>query len=92
VTNEAAVLDSIRGVLEERGRGEELVMFQLSSFPHVRDLARFMAANVSALVGPHGGAWYNSWWVARGTLLLEVRPASSLWAAPRLHTDACASG
>ena len=73
VDNEEAVLEAIYGVLEERGRGERLVIFSPSNFPHVQDLARFMAANVSALVGPHGGAWYNSWWVGRDTLLLEVR-------------------
>ena len=43
-----------------------------------------MAKDVSAIVGPHGGQWYNIWWAARGTLLLEFmplsRPALMFWA------------
>lgn len=37
-----------------------------------------MHANVSAMVGPHGGAWYTSWWAARDTLLLEFLPKNRL--------------
>lgn len=32
--------------------------------------------NVSAMVGPHGGALHNAWWAAPHTLLLELMPTT----------------
>lgn len=35
-----------------------------------------MHHNVSAIMGPHGGAWNNLIWAARDTFLLEFMPKS----------------
>jgi hypothetical protein len=75
ITNEEALLEFIRALLKQRGRGEQLVVFNVSSVPHVQDMAGFLFSNVSAVFGPHGGAWCNYiQFAAPDTLGIEFMP------------------
>lgn len=76
VLNESDVLSAIRTLLEERAKGEELVVFDEKDFPTASDLFEWFNNNVMAVVGPHGGAMYHHRWAARGTLVIEFMPTS----------------
>ncbi|KAJ7764274.1 hypothetical protein B0H16DRAFT_1799686 [Mycena metata] len=58
--------------------GEELVVFNPDQFANVKELFAWFAANVIAVVGPHGGAMFNHRWANQDTLLLEFMPTTRL--------------
>ncbi|KAI0777507.1 hypothetical protein BD413DRAFT_181118 [Trametes elegans] len=72
VLNEKQLLNEIRGLLDERGQGEELVLFHDLGFHSQRDLMEWFHKNVRAVVGPHGGGLYNHRWTGKDTLVLEM--------------------
>ncbi|KAK0480297.1 hypothetical protein IW261DRAFT_1336034 [Armillaria novae-zelandiae] len=76
VLNEADLLNGIRTLLEERAKGEELVVFDEKDFATASDLFEWFNNNVMAVIGPHGGAMYHHRWAARGTLVIEFMPTS----------------
>ncbi|KAJ7603578.1 hypothetical protein FB45DRAFT_995127 [Roridomyces roridus] len=76
IVNEEQVLDGIRALLAERGRGEELVVFNPEDFKTTDDLFSWFNQNVAAVVGPHGGAMINHRWAAKGTFVLEMLPTT----------------
>ncbi|KAK0469960.1 uncharacterized protein EV420DRAFT_82075 [Desarmillaria tabescens] len=76
VLNEPDLLNAIRKLLEERDKGEELVVFNEKDFATASDLFEWFNSNVMAVVGPHGGAMYHHRWAARGTLIIEFMPTS----------------
>ncbi|KAJ6507609.1 hypothetical protein DFH09DRAFT_1000142 [Mycena vulgaris] len=78
VVNEDAVLHGITALLEERGRGEQLVMFTAATFGNVSHLLEWFTENVIAVVGPHGGAMINHRWAPNSTLVLEFLPANKI--------------
>lgn len=64
IINESALLDAIRELREERGRGEELVMFDEKQYASASEL--FTDFNeIMAIIGPHGGAMHHHRWAAR---------------------------
>lgn len=78
VVNEDAVLDEIRNVLLERDQGEELVIFDDKSFTSTTELITFLSTEVSAIIGPHGGALMNHRLAGPDVLLLEFLPTSRM--------------
>jgi hypothetical protein len=62
VLNEGEVLDGIKSFLAERGRGEELVVFNPNEFESPAQLFSWFSQNVAAVIGPHGGAMINHRW------------------------------
>lgn len=62
VVNEVELLEGIRVLLDERGLGEELVLFDETAFPDLDSLFSWFGANVAAVVGPHGGALLHHRW------------------------------
>ncbi|KAJ7206362.1 hypothetical protein GGX14DRAFT_643459 [Mycena pura] len=78
VVNEDAVLRGITAFLEERDRGEELVMFNPDLFGNVTELLSWFSANVIAVVGPHGGAMMNHRWANKDIFVLEFMPANRI--------------
>ena len=55
VHNEAELLDRIRDLLKERGRGEELVVFKALDYASLESFTKLVALS-SAILGPRGGA------------------------------------
>jgi len=78
VENEPAVLDAIRDLLAERGRGETLHIFNREEHATLDDLVNYLSTNVSAIVGPHGGALMNHRFAGPNVLMVEFMPASRL--------------
>ncbi|KAJ6558643.1 hypothetical protein B0H10DRAFT_1967288 [Mycena sp. CBHHK59/15] len=78
VVNEAALLRNITTFLAERGRGEELVVFDQDKFENPTQLFSWFSENVAAVVGPHGGAMINHRWAAKGTLVVEMMPTTRI--------------
>ncbi|KAK0466925.1 uncharacterized protein EV420DRAFT_1260273 [Desarmillaria tabescens] len=76
VINESALLDAIRELLEERGKGEELVVFDETRYGSASELFTYFNENVMAIIGPHGGAMHHHRWAARGTLVVEMMPTT----------------
>lgn len=81
VTNEPDVVSTISTFLQNRGRGEQLAHWSdiRPRFEGNLDgLVQYMWRNVSAIVGPHGGALMNHRFTGPETLLLEFLPTSRL--------------
>ncbi|KAF7365625.1 hypothetical protein MVEN_00436100 [Mycena venus] len=78
VVNEDAVLRGITTFLEERDRGEELVMFNPDNFGNVTELFSWFSKNAMAVVGPHGGAMINHRWANKDIFVLEFMPANRI--------------
>lgn len=62
VVNEPELLEGIRESLAARNRGEELVIFDEETFANVGELFDWFVENVSAVIGPHGGALLHHRW------------------------------
>ncbi|KAK0469350.1 uncharacterized protein EV420DRAFT_25662 [Desarmillaria tabescens] len=76
VLNEYALLDAIHALLAERGKGEELIVFDETQYGSLSEIFDYFNENVMAVVGPHGGAMYHHRWAARGTLVIEMMPTT----------------
>ncbi|KAK0491801.1 hypothetical protein EDD18DRAFT_1334635 [Armillaria luteobubalina] len=76
VLNESELLDAIRVLLRERGKGEEIIVFDETQYSSASDLFGYFNKNVLAVVGPHGGAMHHHRWAARGTLVIEMMPTT----------------
>ncbi|KAL6080398.1 DUF563 domain-containing protein [Balamuthia mandrillaris] len=55
-------------------RREELVIFDHSQFPSLSSVIGWFNNNAIALIGPHGGAFYNMFYCAADTLVVEFFP------------------
>lgn len=78
VLNEPAVLAAIESLLETRGRGERLQLFDPSKFPNVSALIETFSRDVAAVVGPHGGSLMNHRFAGPDTLVLEFLPTTRM--------------
>ncbi|KAK7001820.1 hypothetical protein R3P38DRAFT_3044665 [Favolaschia claudopus] len=78
VVNEGEVLSGIKAFLDQRGRGEELVMFNHQNFGDVTELFSWFSETVIAVIGPHGGAMINHRWARPQTLVLEFMPTTRI--------------
>lgn len=76
VLNEPLVLEAIREVLKQRGKGEELVIFDSNNFDSFESLRDWISKNVVAVVGPHGGAFFNILFASPETFILEILPTN----------------
>lgn len=74
VVNENELLDKLRKLCAERNQGEEVVVFDPKSFNSIHETAKFIASEVGAIIGPHGGSVNNLRWAARDTLIIEFIP------------------
>ncbi|PBK65220.1 hypothetical protein ARMSODRAFT_892066 [Armillaria solidipes] len=64
--------DAIRVLLRERGKGEEIIIFDETQYSSASELFDYFNKNVMAVVGPHGGAMHHHRWAVRGTLVIEM--------------------
>uniref|UniRef100_A0A0G4GLZ1 Glycosyltransferase 61 catalytic domain-containing protein n=1 Tax=Chromera velia CCMP2878 TaxID=1169474 RepID=A0A0G4GLZ1_9ALVE len=74
ILNEKAVLDMIEALLKKRGKGEKLEV--LDTKKGLPKLIEEIGKNARALVGPHGGKFFNQILAPRDTLILEIQPSS----------------
>lgn len=90
----------IQQLLDRRSEGERVEEWTLYNHSTHTDVMRFWSTQVRAVIGPHGGAFYNLFYTTSPTAVLEVWPippepvpsvqqASSASAAP---TAAAAAG
>ncbi|KAK0431077.1 hypothetical protein EV421DRAFT_2041418 [Armillaria borealis] len=56
VLNETALLDAIRVLFRERGKGEEIVIFDETQYSSASELFDYFNKNVMAVVGPHASS------------------------------------
>lgn len=77
IKNEAFVLAAIAKLLEERGRGEELEVFNPNEYT-LDELVEYCSGRVSAIIGPHGGAIMNHRFAGPETLVLEFFPSTRI--------------
>ena len=75
VINEARLLEEIQQVLDKRGQNEILHVFSHEAFADGAQLKEFISQNVKAIIGPHGGAMFNSIWAGPDTLVVEFLPS-----------------
>ncbi|KAI0781890.1 hypothetical protein C8Q75DRAFT_728354 [Abortiporus biennis] len=71
VANEGDLLKNITQLLQDRNRGEELVIFDQNEFGSQKELMGWFRKNVRAIVGPHGGGLFNHRWTPQNTLVIE---------------------
>jgi len=65
----------MKGFVDSRGRpGEELVLFNHKDFPDFKSVRDFFNFKVRAVIGPHGGAFYNINFASQNTLVVEFFP------------------
>lgn len=76
--NEEAVLSAIRTLLDSRGRGERLELFDPTKFGNVSSLIETFSRDVAAVVGPHGGSLMNHRFAGPDTLVLEFLPTTRM--------------
>lgn len=75
VLNEEALVTAMRAFVASRGvPGEELVVFNHKEFPGFLATRDFFNHQVKAVIGPHGGAFYNINFSPRDTLVVEFFP------------------
>mmetsp|Transcript_10440 Transcript_10440/g.26263 ORF Transcript_10440/g.26263 Transcript_10440/m.26263 type:complete len:625 (+) Transcript_10440:145-2019(+) len=75
IINEEAVIAELTSMLEQRGQGEELRMFDRRE--HTLRSAAELFRSARAVVGPHGSAFFNARWSPPGTLIYEI--SSDIW-------------
>lgn len=76
--NEEAVLSAIRTLLDSRGRGERLELFDPTKFGNASSLIETFSRDVAAVVGPHGGSLMNHRFAGPDTLVLEFLPTTRM--------------
>ncbi|KAK4693628.1 hypothetical protein P7C71_g3809, partial [Lecanoromycetidae sp. Uapishka_2] len=74
ILNEAELLVSLRQLMDERGMGEEVQVFDPSEYKDTASLINYFRDHVEAVIGPHGGALLNHLWTGSDTLVLEMQP------------------
>jgi capsular polysaccharide biosynthesis protein len=62
-------------MLNRRGRGEKLELFDRRNHKSFPDLVRYLGS-VKAIIGPHGAALYNARFAPAGTIVYEIVPAT----------------
>ena len=70
VSNEAELISAI----QRAAPGYEVISFDSASYPTPEDTRAFFK-DVRALVGPHGGAFYNMMWCGSDTAMIEFVPS-----------------
>ncbi|GIL48309.1 hypothetical protein Vafri_4586 [Volvox africanus] len=73
--NEEECRRGIEKVVLERGRGEELVTFDMNMYSSVEDVVT-LGRRVKLMVGVHGGAFYNLIYMQPATGIVEVCPVA----------------
>ncbi|QSZ29372.1 hypothetical protein DSL72_003886 [Monilinia vaccinii-corymbosi] len=76
VQNEDLLLLEIRKLLDRRGEGEVLQVFNHNDFANMSTLMKYFHHNVKAIIGPHGGALHHHLWTGPDTLVVEFLPIS----------------
>jgi len=74
VVNEPDVLKAIEDWMAANGRDEELLVFLHKDWPDLDDLIRLFNEHTLAVIGPHGGAFYNVVFCPANTLVVEFSP------------------
>lgn len=78
VLNEDVLVKHINMLLEEMaaegGEKYTLQIFQHRDMPHLNATIAYFNTQARALIGPHGGAFYNQIFCASNTLLVEFFP------------------
>ncbi|KXZ56654.1 hypothetical protein GPECTOR_1g59 [Gonium pectorale] len=91
IINEEEAKAAIIQLLEERGKGEHLVVYPPSMPPYdPLEYVRWLNRNVLAVIGPHGGGLGNLKWLAAGALVLEMMPAN--WLNVHFYEEAIGHG
>ncbi|EFC38113.1 predicted protein [Naegleria gruberi] len=78
ILNEDAVLEHLKVELLKRNLNEELVTFDSRDFANLSEIVKFFA-NVKAIFGPHGAAFYNSRFAPRKLAVLEILPSGGFF-------------
>jgi hypothetical protein len=84
VMNEGPLLEAMQQWVKARGKGEEIVVFEHAKYPTKKAIKELFNYEAKAVIGPHGGAFYNINFCARGTVVVEFFPCSA-GASPRGH-------
>ncbi|KAL6074117.1 hypothetical protein QOT17_004504 [Balamuthia mandrillaris] len=72
LANEAQLLRAIEALLARRNKGERLEVFDHTKHPSLEDTIRYFNYDVKALIGLHGGAFFNLRFCATDTIILEI--------------------
>lgn len=80
VSNDDAMIDALQKAADIKGL--KLVVYQHKEFPTLDDVIDLFHNHARAVVGPHGGAFYNQLFCSEDTLLVEMFPIrrSDHWA------------
>ncbi|GFR42150.1 hypothetical protein Agub_g3002 [Astrephomene gubernaculifera] len=73
--NEDECRQAVEGLLQTRGRGEQLMAFRATDYPSLRAVAN-ASTRVKLVMGAHGGALNNIALMSPGTGVLEICPVS----------------
>ncbi|KAB8304612.1 hypothetical protein EYC80_003988 [Monilinia laxa] len=76
VVNEDLLLLELQRLLDRRGEGEVLQVFNHDDFADMKTLMKHFHLHVKAIIGPHGGALYHHLWTGPDTLVVEFQPIS----------------
>lgn len=76
VVNENQLVEELRKWSNKKGF--ELVVFAASNYKTLDDLFTLLA-DVDAVIGPHGGAFYNMLFMRRGITVIEFMPDTRLF-------------
>jgi hypothetical protein len=68
----------IQQLLDSRSQGETVQEFNVSAFSSHAEVMRFWSTQVRAVIGPHGGAFYNLFYASSPTAVLEIWPVSKV--------------
>jgi hypothetical protein len=68
----------IQQLLDSRGQGELIQEFNASAFLNHTATMQFWSTQVRAVIGPHGGAFYNLFYASSRTAVLEIWPVSEV--------------
>lgn len=75
-TNDDDVIAAVETLLDIRGQGERLEVYDINKWSDKFDeMIKYFASNVRAIIGPHGGALVNLNWAPRDTAVIEVMPS-----------------
>lgn len=76
VSEEAVFIKRLQSLLDQRGQGERLEVFDPRSFETLESMVSTISRNARAIIGPHGGAHYNGRFAFPETLIVEFIPSN----------------
>lgn len=76
--NEELLIKEIRQLLQQRNRNEELRVVTNAGTEDFEEWIKFLRLNVTAMIGPHGGAFYNHRFCSQDTLIIEINPSTRI--------------